>query len=187
MRQSIPWPLRAFALPAGAVGLLFVGLWVWSYVAHDRFVWAVGPDSCGIVNCDGRLLLKVIRRPMPTGYQHQAGNVSGRWEQDDDVTRSFGLLGFRWTAGGALWEGSDFGMRPPPKYLFTATTVAVPHVVAAAVLFAPAAAAAAVLSHRRRTRTGRCGRCGYDLRATADRCPECGTAVAAVLPGVARA
>ena len=55
--------------------------------------------------------------------------------------------------------------------------VAVPHWLPALLLsLAPARRLVRRLQCRRRARAGLCPRCGYDLRATRDRCPECGAA-----------
>jgi hypothetical protein len=60
-------------------------------------------------------------------------------------------------------------------------TICIPQwLIAAAALVFPGAWFSKRLGSRRRIEPGnRCHHCGYDLRATPDRCPECGTAARA--------
>ena len=54
--------------------------------------------------------------------------------------------------------------------------ISVPHWFLGVLLMLPPVAwALAERRRRRRPRRGRCATCGYDLRATPGRCPECGT------------
>jgi ribosomal protein L37E len=62
--------------------------------------------------------------------------------------------------------------------------VAVPHWFLLSLLaVAPTGSLALILGKSRRLHEMLCRRCGYDLRASADRCPECGQPVARHVPG----
>jgi hypothetical protein len=88
---------------------------------------------------------------------------AGDWAASLDLTRGRGWLG--------ISSGSDFGMGSGGSSLERYLTV--PHWGAAAVLATPLMKR--IRSWRaRQDRTGLCASCGYDLRATPGRCPECG-------------
>jgi hypothetical protein len=82
-------------------------------------------------------------------------------------------------AAGVDWAAATVDRGRPPQSKGHRWHVRVPHWAVAAVLLVPPAVW--LLRHRasrRRLRLGLCPACGYDLRATPGRCPECGT-----LPG----
>jgi hypothetical protein len=113
------------------------------------------------------------------------------------VTVDRDLRVFRWQRGHLptpFWNrtGPPQPEPPPPlrqELLPQFQLLTVPHWFAATILgFLPTARTAGFVGawsrSGRRRRVGRCGHCGYDLRATPERCPECGAVCSSVVDRV---
>jgi hypothetical protein len=82
----------------------------------------------------------------------------------------------RWFLPAALGFGFAIGRTIQVPTTTTYTGFAIPYwFIILALLIAPITSLRRRLRLRRRQRQGLCLRCGYDLRATAHRCPECGS------------
>jgi len=147
---------------------LVVTLWVRSYRGCDALVRPTNPGDRLCLTSEFGVLVLEVEGPVP-------GDVRKGWEYFQSP------LPRRWpVASGPLAFAAYSGrvthfVRLPPSTLHG---VAIPH-WAPAMVFA-VLPAGWLRRHRRnrlavrRSAAGLCGRCGYDLRASPLRCPECG-------------
>lgn len=176
---------RLFNLLTGMPVVFFVAtiaLWARSYWRWDLLRWH-GADATTYVDLQsewGRLLIAhyVATTPNPPRY------IGSRWEIGLWHLSSQPWLPQSW-ARPTGWGGHFLGIttsgqiysswsgRTGPPLLSRGMVVSFPTVLP---VIAFGLISLAVLVARRRPRqSGYCRICGYDLRATPDRCPECGT------------
>ncbi len=185
MRRRVFMLLSALSLSLFATT---VALWARSYFAGDEVghAWLNG-RTCTVrellVNSSrGEISVQLIRiDETPSEFaSHQAriGNARSLWRTGAAAAWDLGAgnwnkLGFgcRRSVGPATDGKTTWGREVELTYAFPAWLPAL--------LFAALPACWIVLRIRaaRRFGTGQCKACGYDLRATPGRCPECGKVV----------
>jgi hypothetical protein len=136
-------------------------LWVRSYWTVDLIVFSPTRDSYSVWSQRGEVCLRRLgNTDMPDRWQHHSTPVQG-------FSRYVPPQSERRRPGGFWWESGALNFPRPLRY----QVVVVPYwfILAVCIL-----AASPALLRRRRHRVGLCPTCGYDLRATPDRCPECG-------------
>jgi hypothetical protein len=148
-------------------------LWVRSYWSSD-YLGRVDADRrawVGALSMSG--ILRIERGQYATGYfgwQFSTAAPSSLQREIDARDRAGGRLLHRL---GFAYARIDYNGGNIRRALY------LPHwamFLAAALL--PADWLRRTIRQRRQQKTGLCPECGYDLRATPDRCPECGAAVA---------
>ena len=158
---------RLLALCSGASLLLCVWVcvtWAMSY-ASPRSLWKVGnhldQGSWRVVCIDGRFVART-----PRGVSQAENRATPNWSRD-------------WLLFATGDTGPPSPTQPVDGVFIRTRWTSVPCWLPAGV-FALLGALAVAAAQRRRSRAARveanlCPACGYDLRATPARCPECGT------------
>jgi hypothetical protein len=162
---------KLFTLAAGASAVLCIAVcvvWVRSYFYSDRWVLHAAGSRYAIivlVHQPDTLVIGFDAFPWSPYSQRLSGGAHvsesapifrKRASQPDIGVARLSLAGFR--------IGWDYSLR----------WMEIPLSVMAVILFIPPAALLRSVRRARRAGMPRCARCGYDLRATPERCPECG-------------
>ena len=173
---------KLFTLAAGASAVVFVGvcgLWAESYRWWMAGLRGTPWDGGAVVFLDaggvyaGRYPDAAMARPPggAAGWRFQALRNPSGGSAAESIESTGGLAANRWLPARAFAPGPTFhGLR------LVVVPCWVPALVTAVL---PVAWLAGRVRRRRRRMLSLCPTCGYDLRATPERCPECGTVASA--------
>jgi hypothetical protein len=167
--------------------LATLAAWSRSYAAEDRHAWQVLQGTAsetvitvrGVTSTKGRIEYRLWETTLfgpPLSTAPRPRNSGSLWANE-----LAGLDPQRIGQNKSVWNKLGFAWRfqPAVRASFTHANryavVAIPYWSLALLAATPLVLVAAKLSvRRRRARSCACVRCGYDLRATAGKCPECG-------------
>ena len=178
-----PRPLTIVATLSLLLLVATVILWVRSRTLIDYLQWTDHRHFPGVGSSDGRIIYTYQFWPDGVGGNEPGFGLGSRpgnppyWGPGHYEFGRNHFAGFEWSpAAGVQQPSTEFIVISIPTP--TTRVIAVPHWFLCLLTSIPLIVCTRDWHRRRRSqRSGLCPRCAYDLRATPDRCPECGTTV----------
>jgi hypothetical protein len=190
MRRALRILLKAATVLSLVLYIAVMVLWFRSYSTADTFAHASKGSPARAISLKSEhggisLMLSI--------YNFRASKGEWAWQtaEPNDYPRLPQALADAASGDDRIWGKGKFQCYRMTLKLGAARVglhaLVMPHWAwIIACLLLPCVRAVALLRSRSRAGSGRCLACGYDLRATPERCPECGTiptAPAASFPG----